>query len=108
MWSEYREEKTIPHLTLSQIMEKYDLDTIDILKLDCEGSEYEIIPEAHKSGALDRIQYLVMEYHVSPDKGRHFYEIFKYLDGFSEISIRNDNGGSGIIRCLRRTEQELT
>jgi|10_taG_2_1085330.scaffolds.fasta_scaffold04421_10 FkbM family methyltransferase len=106
LWSDSKEDSNMPQLSLSEIFQKYDFDTIDILKLDCEGSEYEILPAAYEAGLLDRVRYLVFEYHVSPDKGRHFYEIFKYLDAFSEISIRNDHRGSGIIRCLQGTKKD--
>ena len=101
LWSNEKKNDDISQISLLEVFEKYDFDTIDILKLDCEGSEYEIIPAAYKAGLFDRVQYMVFEYHVSPDKGRYFHEIFKYLDVFQEISIKNEKHGSGIIRCLK-------
>ena len=39
-----------------------------ILKLDCEGAEYEIVDSLYRSGELRRIKALLVEYHLrSPD-----------------------------------------
>lgn len=100
VWSDNKEDGSIPQISLSEVFDKYNLDTIDILKLDCEGSEYDIIPEAYKSGLLDKVRYMALEYHVSPEKGRHFHEIFKYLDKFKYINFTKTNGSSGIMHCL--------
>ena len=56
-WADFRELKT---LTLEQIVQEYRLDRIDILKLDCEGSEISIL---HNTELLDRIGIIVGEYH---------------------------------------------
>lgn len=36
------------------------------LKIDCEGAEWEIIPELNESGLLDRVSVLIMETHFKP------------------------------------------
>jgi hypothetical protein len=51
---------TIP---LSSIIE--ELGFIDLLKLDCEGAEYEILSSAYKEGALDAVDKIAMEIHGS-------------------------------------------
>jgi FkbM family methyltransferase len=56
-WADFRPLKTV---TLEQILEEQGLDQIDILKLDCEESEYSIL---RNTTILDRIGIIVGEYH---------------------------------------------
>ncbi len=57
-----RKSLSVQTITLQDILDKYHLDHIDCLKLDCEGSEYEIMgslsPELWK-----KIHRIVMECH---------------------------------------------
>jgi FkbM family methyltransferase len=46
-------------LTLQQVMDRFQLSHIDLLKLDCEGSEFDILEGA----PLSRIRSIVGEYH---------------------------------------------
>ncbi len=56
-WADLRPIETV---TLEQLAEKYGLDRIDFLKLDCEGSEFSIL---QNTTMLDRIGVIVGEYH---------------------------------------------
>jgi methyltransferase FkbM-like protein len=47
-------------LTLEQLLAEQGLDHIEVLKLDCEGSEFSILG---KTTLLDRIGIIVGEYH---------------------------------------------
>jgi FkbM family methyltransferase len=49
---------TIPFSSITQ-----ELGHIGLLKLDCEGAEYEILPAAYKEGALRNVDKIVMEVH---------------------------------------------
>lgn len=49
-------------MPLSRILEEHNVATVNFLKIDCEGSEYEVL------GSIDianwaRIQRVVIEYH---------------------------------------------
>jgi FkbM family methyltransferase len=59
----------VPCRTLSQIFEEYRLEHIDLLKVDCEGSEYGIFESLSQELAA-RIRQIVMEVH--PVAGRTF------------------------------------
>lgn len=48
--------------TIDQIMKKYDLDKIDFLKIDCEGSEG-LIFKTISNQTLKKINKISMEYH---------------------------------------------
>ena len=47
--------------TLPQLMRDCGLERIDLLKIDCEGSEWDILPAAH--AVLPRIRQICMEIH---------------------------------------------
>jgi FkbM family methyltransferase len=49
---------TVPFSSITQ-----ELGHIGLLKLDCEGAEYEILPAAYKEGALSNVDKIVMEVH---------------------------------------------
>jgi FkbM family methyltransferase len=49
-------------VTLKDVFEMNKLERIDLLKLDCEGAEFEILLNAPES-CLQRIQEIRMEYH---------------------------------------------
>ncbi|NQV24727.1 MAG: FkbM family methyltransferase [Rhodopirellula sp.] len=56
-WADLRPIRT---LTLEDIMSEHGLDRIDVLKLDCEGSEFSILEQ---TPSLDRIGIVIGEYH---------------------------------------------
>jgi FkbM family methyltransferase len=56
-WADLRPLRT---LTLERLMQEQSLERIDILKLDCEGSELSIL---RGTTSLDRIGLIVGEYH---------------------------------------------
>jgi len=56
-WADLR---PMQRLTLEQVMQSEGVDRIDVLKLDCEGSEFSIL---RNTPSLDRIGIIVGEYH---------------------------------------------
>jgi FkbM family methyltransferase len=56
-----KKEITVNTIPLSAITQ--ELGHIDLLKLDCEGAEYEILPTAYTEGALNNIDKIAMEIH---------------------------------------------
>jgi len=50
-------------ITLDQLFSDHGVQRCDLLKLDCEGAEYEILFSASQD-TLDRVQRIVMEYHT--------------------------------------------
>lgn len=61
-WYEGAEKRRIPSVTLSGLFEAHQLDSVDLLKVDCEGCEYNIFP-AVPDHIYDRIKNIVFEYH---------------------------------------------
>jgi FkbM family methyltransferase len=61
--------------TLEDILEDHDLDSIDLLKMNCEGAEYEIL-ETCSDDILRQIQNIRLEYH-NLDSGERSGESLK-------------------------------
>jgi FkbM family methyltransferase len=65
-------------ISLSQLVCNLDLEKIDLLKLDCEGAEYEILMNS-SSETLSRINRIVMEYHDIDENQQH-NRLVNYLE----------------------------
>ncbi len=57
-------------ITLQRIMDDNNLERIDFLKLDCEGSEGSILMSTPR-GYLERIQKVAMEFHDNVSQLKH-------------------------------------
>jgi len=57
--------ETVRLTSLQQLMQELRIERIDLLKMDCEGAEWEILPAALE--VLPRIMQICMEFH--PDRG---------------------------------------
>ena len=53
------DRRGLQKITLEQIMDRFGAERIDLLKLDCEGSEFSILRNAD----VNRIEFAVGEYH---------------------------------------------
>ncbi|MFD2572893.1 FkbM family methyltransferase [Spirosoma soli] len=65
---------TVSCVTLTDIIQKNDLQSIDLLKLDCEGSEYDIIYNTAPE-LIKRIRKMVIEVH-DLDKEQNNINVF--------------------------------
>ena len=54
---------SVPCLTLSSIQKTFNIQKIDILKMDIEGAEFAVIEQAAASGWLSEISQLLVEFH---------------------------------------------
>lgn len=77
--------------TLEQVMDRFGLDAIDLLKLDCEGAEYEILYGA-PAAVLKKIRSIAMETHRGKDPEQNRAALEKYLaeNGFRTRIDRGD------------------
>jgi FkbM family methyltransferase len=62
-WYEHGEKRTIPCDTMQQIFDTHKLSRVDLLKVDCEGGEYDIFPSM-SDDLYSRIANIVFEYHT--------------------------------------------
>jgi FkbM family methyltransferase len=52
----------VPGISLGQLLKEHAMESVDLLKIDCEGGEYAIL-ESTPSDVLGRIRNIVFEYH---------------------------------------------
>jgi FkbM family methyltransferase len=65
--------------TLAEILDNHELDSVDLLKLNCEGSEYEILEGCSKED-LSRIANIRLEYHNLEQPGRNGKSLSRFLE----------------------------
>jgi FkbM family methyltransferase len=84
-----RNPALVESLCLGDALEQSAITTCDLLKLDCEGAEYEILFQASED-ALRRVRRIIMEYHdgVTPYSHVHM-ETFLREHGFVVTTIPN-------------------
>lgn len=54
----------VPAITLAQLCDQYDLERIDLLKLDIEGAEEQVLANG---GFLNRVEHVIIELHGNYD-----------------------------------------
>lgn len=55
-------------------IQEHSLSKIDLLKLNVEGSEYEIIPRLFEKGMLTNIEHIQVQFHPFPSQYLHLYQ----------------------------------
>lgn len=85
-------------ISLETIFKKNNLLHCDVLKVDCEGAEYEIFYQAPAS-IFRKISEIRMEYHHLDDDKQNISELKKYLtgNGYKLVKFRQDSIHSGIV-----------
>ena len=75
---------TIPQISLDIAFKRFGENNLDIVKMDCEGSEWEILKNVE---IWKKVKFLTMEYHLGKNNFDHD-RIVKVLDkiGFKLIS----------------------
>ena len=82
------EKKLIKSISITDIINKYNLQTIKMLKIDCEGSEYEILYNTPVE-ILQKIQILRGEFHENKNISNEYDA--KELKDFVKNNIKNAN-----------------
>jgi len=97
--SNHRE--TVGVISLASLFERYQIDSCDFLKLDCEGSEFDIILDS-EPGLIRRAKRIVMEYHDHHSTRYTHHDLLKALRqlGFDAVSY-NSAGTFGMIAAIQ-------
>lgn len=91
-------------LTLEEVFRRYDIGTCQLLKLNCEGAEFEILYGAPDS-ILERVDRIAMEYHAVENKRQKANELVGYLcdHGFEVVDYIDYVGlDCGFLSVKRR------
>lgn len=96
---------TVEALTLDRLMERFDLETIDILKVDIEGAEKEVFSDT--SAWIERVEAIIIELHERMKDGcnRSFYSA---TAGFRDEWSLGENIYLSRGNCLARRLPQAT
>jgi len=89
-------------LSLTEALDRYEVQECDLLKLDCEGAEYDILFYA-PAETLRRIKRIVMEYHDQKASYSH-KDMERHLrdHGYEVDTFANDvHDDIGYLRAIR-------
>lgn len=93
-------QRSRPIKVPAEPLSKYINKKIDILKIDTEGTEYEILKELDESKSFSKIENLFVEYH--PSKGSKLQNVVKILEKNNyKVSYRQEG------KELREPKEEL-
>jgi FkbM family methyltransferase len=81
------EKYMVDSTTIPSIMAKYHLGMIDLLKLDCEGAEFEIIKKM-PSSCYNKIRNLIFEYHEDVAKQSHNTLLLILKKRFKHVTVK--------------------
>ncbi len=95
-------------IQLATLMDRFHVDKVDFLKLDCEGAEYEILYQLPKS-IYDKIEVISMEFHdlkkagyTALDLADHLIQMgYEILKLEHRVTHKNLNYGRLIARRLK-------
>ena len=96
-------------ITLKDIFQSNGLDGVEVLKMDCEGVEYDLLFNTPKE-YLKRIDRMCIEYHDYLSTSYNHKDIIDYLskleyEVFLEVP-KNSEAGCGIIYAWKRAGKE--
>jgi FkbM family methyltransferase len=83
----FDQSQNVETATLDKIIQQNGLNKIDILKLDCEGAEFDILNES-SSEALSKVRKIVLEYHRNP------VQLIRFLSSLGfKVNVRKIESG---------------
>ncbi len=92
----------IPSITLTEIIESIGVTEIDLLKMDCEGSEYDIFYNTSAS-LIKTIKQMVIEVHDLDQEKNNVHYFNQYLQGLGyETKYEPINGFCYAFEAIRK------
>lgn len=84
---------TVSSVTLDDALDSLGIDRVRLLKIDCEGSEHEILLNAR---CLDRVEHLRAEFHMNGHLERHGYSFERLYEHCARFV---DPGNIAYVEC---------
>jgi len=98
-----RKTEPVRTITLAGILRRFSIESVDFMKLDCEGAEYQILLSASRP-TLSRIRRIVGEYHdLSAERHGGVLKEFLVQRGFQTAFKAAGRGNPwGMFAAVRR------
>jgi FkbM family methyltransferase len=82
-------EEEFSGITFKRMIQKYSIDYIDYMKVDCEGGEYSIFKEENIEFLLNSVGFIAMEVHLNYEGCREKFKNFRdnYLVKFKDYKV---------------------
>lgn len=91
----------VESISLKKIFDMNEIQRCNLLKLDCEGSEYEII-ESLPENYFEKIDKLIIEYHFAKKYPELFTKLVEKLELVSfSVNIKKTDENMGMIFALK-------
>ena len=87
--ADIQEVVKIEAVSLAGVFDQHEIDHLDIIKLDCEGAEYEILMKTSDE-IFKKIDRIIMEYH-DIDENYHHQKLASFLKGMDYQVFCYDN-----------------
>jgi len=88
---------TVRTITLKDFIQEHAIESVDFLKMDCEGAEWDILAQTDAS-VFGLIQHIEMEYHCMPGGPSPRLLVDRLSSvGFKSVTIRGGETETGII-----------
>jgi len=95
--------EVVEMVTLERLMQDHSIDTLDLLKLDCEGAEWDILPAAER--VLPRIRQICMEFHC--ERGWTGARLADWLRACGFTVSHTAGSWNGLLWATRRQASSL-
>lgn len=94
-------------ITIKSIFDQNKIENCNLLKLDCEGAEYEIVDSISKEYFL-KIDKIMIEYHLANENPELFKKLIQTLnDNLFKIKIEKISDGMGMIYAINMNKTKL-
>jgi FkbM family methyltransferase len=93
--------EVVEMFTLERLMQDHSIDTLDLLKLDCEGAEWDILPAAER--VLPRVRQICMEFHC--ERGWTAEKLADWLRSRGFMVSHTGGAWNGLLWATRSTSR---
>lgn len=92
-------DSEVPVITLSDIIDNYNIDDNTILKMDCQGCEYDVTLNDYEH--IKAFKEVIFEYHEDI-AGKPYQELLKRLSNDYNCVLVKKNKNYGTIYCIAK------
>jgi len=96
---------TAEAIMLDEFLANHGIARVDLIKLDCEGSEYPIIYSWPKA-LFEKIDRMCIETHLATEKDHNTAMLNEYLQQAGYQTTMLDEGSTGYIWAWKKNESQ--